>query len=151
MMSRRPIDLAAAAADVTAVLARAVPAAPDALDRRLQGRLLDPPSAWREAAACRTLHVGMFYDPSRTERALAVCARCPVRPTCLREALDEESAMTGSLSELDKVVHGVRGGTTAGDRVEVLAQRLRDMVDDVHPLIAATMAADSAGRGVSAA
>jgi WhiB family transcriptional regulator, redox-sensing transcriptional regulator len=66
---------------------------------------------WRTRAACRDEDPELFFPVSeigpgarQTERAKAVCARCPVRAQCLEYALD---------SGLD---HGIFGGTTDAER-----------------------------------
>jgi len=46
-----------------------------------------------------------FTDsPSREKRAVAVCARCPVRDECLDDAVDRDDR------------HGIRGGMTPAGR-----------------------------------
>lgn len=54
----------------------------------------DDPASWREMAACRASDPELFFPVSATGRSLpqiraakAVCARCPVRLTCLVYAL----------------------------------------------------------------
>jgi len=72
---------------------------------------LFPASHWRARAACLGADPEIFFpvgepaDPFdvRNAAALALCAVCPVRATCLAEALD-------------RIPDGVVGGMTAGQR-----------------------------------
>lgn len=69
---------------------------------------------WRLNAACRGMTTELFfptaYDPPEvTERALAICARCPVRETCLAMALKHDGSPA----------YGIRGGMTANQRMKV--------------------------------
>jgi len=62
---------------------------------------------WRHRAACRDEDPELFFsvgedwsnaiDQRRARHALAICARCPVRVTCLRQALNttDEWAIAG--------------------------------------------------------
>lgn len=63
---------------------------------------------WRTLAACRDQDPEMFYPISASglaaDPAKRVCATCPVRAHCLREALDLGDD------------HGVWGGTDPADR-----------------------------------
>ena len=72
---------------------------------------------WQARAACRGLDVMIFFHPDhergpsrrrREEQAKAICAHCPVQRACLDWAL--------SIGEL----HGVWGGTSASERVQLL-------------------------------
>jgi hypothetical protein len=76
-------------------------------------------SNWTAVAACSRLRVDddLFFDPARTDEALAVCAECPVR----RECLADEVAVMVANGELPGDVHGVRGGMTATQRRDQLA------------------------------
>jgi len=73
---------------------------------------------WRLRAACRGEDPDLFYpepgDASLRIPALRVCARCSVRETCLRVALD-----TGD------VEFGIRGGMAARTRKRLLAEQGR--------------------------
>ena len=64
---------------------------------------------WERQAACKGMDVGLFFDHEEDQsepapEALAACARCPVRDSCLDEALRFEP-------------FGVRGGFTAGGSI----------------------------------
>lgn len=79
---------------------------------------------WRHRAACRDEDPELFFPVSdvgpgavQTERAKAVCARCPVRTRCLSYALD---------NGLD---HGIFGGMTEHERRE-LTRKQRQRTDD---------------------
>lgn len=74
-----------------------------------------PPYGWQDLAACAGLPLDPFFGPDgerptvrreRERRALAVCARCPVRARCLEHAL--------ALPES----YGVWGGVTEAERAE---------------------------------
>ena len=62
---------------------------------------------WRHQAQCRHVHVGVFFrmDEKPDNRAVNLCAICPVRAECLDEALEDE--------DLD---YGYRGGLTPRSR-----------------------------------
>jgi WhiB family redox-sensing transcriptional regulator len=64
--------------------------------------------AWQERAACRHRGGGTFFpEPGAGEGVAAakrMCAACPVRPQCLRHALDR------------KEPHGIWGGLTESER-----------------------------------
>jgi len=58
------------------------------------GALEDDPAWWRESAACRHADPELFFPISsfgrgaaEAQQAKAVCARCPVRQSCLDFAL----------------------------------------------------------------
>lgn len=92
-------------------------------------------SNWRDRAACRDLMMidraalEIFYPDTGSDkserhalilhrRAKRVCARCPVRKECLKEALLYEA---GKMSEETgkwerRLPHGVWGGHTAQER-----------------------------------
>lgn len=81
---------------------------------------------WADRAACRGKPLGLFYGlPNeraehrqiREERALQVCATCPLatKNACLEAAL--EPTPSGQ--------YGVRGGHTAQERVAILRKRQR--------------------------
>lgn len=65
---------------------------------------------WYRFAACRGLPTAMFYPPpdGSAGRALAVCARCPVRTTC-----DEHAIATGE-------EYGIWGGRTESERARAV-------------------------------
>jgi WhiB family transcriptional regulator, redox-sensing transcriptional regulator len=75
-------------------------------------------SSWRESAACRFLETDLFFPIGKTgraveeiQRAKAVCASCPVRPSCLAFALDTHQA------------YGIWGGCDEDERRVLLRQR----------------------------
>jgi WhiB family transcriptional regulator, redox-sensing transcriptional regulator len=80
-----------------------------------------PSAGWQHRAACRSqgdLFFGLDGEPAnlrdaREARAKAVCSSCPVRPRCLRLALD-----TGT-------VHGVFGGTGEQERADMISAERR--------------------------
>ncbi|MGH8908799.1 MAG: WhiB family transcriptional regulator [Egibacteraceae bacterium] len=91
--------------------------------------------AWRAKAACLDEDPELFFPAGSTgraieqaERAIAVCARCPVRSACLEWALD-----TGQDA-------GVWGGTSEDERRAVRRAGRRQHLDAarVHEVSAAT-------------
>lgn len=73
---------------------------------------------WRRDAACRDADPELFYPVSHAaqaaEDALAICAVCPVRETCLAEELERGGMQWG-----------VRGGRTEAERRAMLRQKTR--------------------------
>ena len=69
---------------------------------------------WRDLAACagRTDLEWFPHRHVRSPKALEVCSDCPVRDTCLLDALDE-----GDLQ------HGIRGGHTEDERMGMSRRR----------------------------
>ena len=53
------------------------------------------PQAWRDQAACKHMGPEVFFpakeDAIGRKRALAICARCPVRHDCLEDLLSYQS------------------------------------------------------------
>jgi len=76
---------------------------------------------WRDAALCRDVNDDTFFpspgDTAATEYAKSICALCPVRPTCLAEALAEE----GGRTKVNRF--GVRGGLTHSQRYALYTRR----------------------------
>ncbi|MGQ0743624.1 MAG: WhiB family transcriptional regulator [Acidimicrobiales bacterium] len=72
-------------------------------------------TAWRLKGACRGIPASVFYpdDDDPAIEAKAICARCPVRQTCLDFAL--------AVREKE----GVWGGATERERRRILRQRRR--------------------------
>ena len=70
---------------------------------------------WRDDAACRDEDPELFFahDDATAQRALAICAGCPVRDACLEHALANGER------------HGVWGGTTEHERRVLLRHRRR--------------------------
>ena len=68
------------------------------------------PVSWLELAACRGKPIEWWYRTDELGQgvALAICRRCPVRRSCLADALDQESECAYR--------YGVRGGRTATQR-----------------------------------
>lgn len=68
-------------------------------------RLTHPTASWWKAAYCLGADVETFFPPSRdhaaVQRALAICAQCPVRLPCRRYALNhpERHGIWGGLTE----------------------------------------------------
>lgn len=77
----------------------------------------DKPDDWREQSACRDEDADLFYplgghgEQSRTganllqeEQAKRVCWRCPVRQSCLTEALDrgDDWGVWGGFNERER-------------------------------------------------
>jgi WhiB family redox-sensing transcriptional regulator len=78
--------------------------------RQLRHRNLTAPARsaarWRELAACRGVHLEVFF-PERggsAESARQVCATCPVRQPCLDYAIT------------NRITHGIWGGLTERER-----------------------------------
>ena len=70
---------------------------------------------WRLQAACRGLDVEPFYSDDELDirRAIATCARCPVRETCLQAAMAQREQF------------GVWGGTTGAARRRIFRRERR--------------------------
>ena len=73
------------------------------------------PPTWRQRALCRAANVELFYPPSgcTARTAKAWCAVCPVRESCLADALERRER------------HGVWGGLDEDERVAVLRRMQR--------------------------
>lgn len=85
---------------------------PDLLELLAQQR-----PVWHAHAACRDESPDAFFADGRhpdAARALAACARCPVRDICLASALADPS------------VDGIWGGTTARQRRRLRRSQLAD-------------------------
>lgn len=91
----------------------------------------EPTPAWHQDAACGAVNPELFFPTGSfsRDRALTICASCPVKKECLDEALhfDDRNA--------------IRGGLTATERFEkfpnpdrLLGHRLPDEVA-VHRLM----------------
>lgn len=75
--------------------------------------------AWMDDAACRDEPTALFF-PKRgesTDRAKAICARCPVREECLDYSLETPTADGTS-------VVGIWGGLSDRQRRQVRSGRL---------------------------
>ena len=82
--------------------------------------LLASPGAWAESALCAQADPDAWF-PGRGQhvaarRAIQVCGRCPVRAECLELALSGADSWGG-------IVHGVWGGTTPNERIQLRRQR----------------------------
>ena len=80
---------------------------------------LPEPATWRDRAACAGHDVTVFY-PGRhgsEKTAKAICADRPVQVDCLTDALAEEAAA------VDARPFGIRGGTTARERIRITQKR----------------------------
>jgi WhiB family transcriptional regulator, redox-sensing transcriptional regulator len=75
------------------------------------------PPPWRAKAACRGLDPSIFYpfddDDEAAQAAKAVCAVCPVRESCLEQALGFRER------------EGIWGGATERERRRIVRQRRR--------------------------
>lgn len=71
---------------------------------------------WWERAACAGQPLAVFYGSGPSDRALQVCANCPVVAPCLAEALRAEAAVDAGVS------FGVRGGMTARQRRKIIRE-----------------------------
>lgn len=76
---------------------------------------LRPRKGWRNEAACDGENPEDFYRPRVSNRIKALCAGCPVRLDCLRDALDWEIAIFGGLNSMRRPV-GFVGGVSAPER-----------------------------------
>lgn len=65
----------------------------------------------RTQANCRAAGDGMFVQGAAQHLAKRVCASCPIKVTCLAEALDNQ------------IEYGVWGGLTERERRRLLRQR----------------------------
>lgn len=76
--------------------------------------------SWQDRAECRGAPIDVFYPqgagPRCNDRALAYCARCPVRRECLDAAIASENGPRSHRS-------GVRGGMTPGQRHNFAAEQ----------------------------
>lgn len=67
---------------------------------------------WREDAACKDIPKGVFFPEHITEtafnKALKICATCPVTKQCLDYAMKHESG--------ERCRYGVYGGRTPKER-----------------------------------
>jgi len=92
---------------------------------------------WRQRAACRGTDLDLFF-PERGEPAgpaRQVCARCPVRQTCLEYAL------------INRITHGIWGGLTERERRPLQSRLVQDARRERDRAI---VAADAAGYTTSA-
>jgi WhiB family redox-sensing transcriptional regulator len=89
---------------------------PKALRIILRELLFDgrPIPEWRRLAACRTHDPDLFFpsSPLGVAAAKQVCAECPVRASCLTDALAWET---------DRSRHGIAGGLTPTERRRLAA------------------------------
>ncbi|WP_420176830.1 WhiB family transcriptional regulator [Luteococcus sp. OSA5] len=69
------------------------------------------PDDWTLLARCRGMEDALFPEGKDQKRARVVCMGCPVRSTCLAEALD------------NRIEWGVWGGLTERERRQLLRQR----------------------------
>ncbi len=77
-------------------------------------------ASWQERALCRQEDPNLFFSPQATEtkeeklareaKAKEICARCPVKASCLRYALDtrEPFGIWGGLNESERRQYLVR-------------------------------------------
>lgn len=64
------------------------------------------PKEWRQEAACRDVDTSVFFPETDEEAAaaLALCATCPVRESCLEFALvtRQDDGIWGGMTETDR-------------------------------------------------
>ena len=100
---------------------------PKALRMILRELLFDgrPLPEWRRLAACRSHDADLFFPTSPLDAAAAkrVCADCPVRPTCLADALAWEP---------DRKRYGVVGGLTATERRHLAAALVPPSAEEIE-------------------
>ncbi|MFN2615216.1 MAG: WhiB family transcriptional regulator [Actinomycetota bacterium] len=80
----------------------------------------DEDASWQERALCRQADPNLFFAPQVTEtkeeklareaKAKEICARCPVKASCLRYAIDtrEPFGIWGGLNETERRQYLVR-------------------------------------------
>lgn len=92
-------------------------AADEANGRRLLHLISTARPRWMRDALCAEFDIDLWFPGigQRSDPALQICGRCPVRVECLDEALADES--------LD---HGIRGGQTAQARKLTRRARARE-------------------------
>jgi WhiB family redox-sensing transcriptional regulator len=80
---------------------------------------------WETFAACPREDPELFYPKAygsayaqQIADAKAVCARCPVRSTCLVKALEDENGITDA-----RYRYGIRGGRTPIERQKIASSR----------------------------
>lgn len=88
---------------------------------------------WTLQARCRGMADALFPEGKDQKRARVVCMGCPVRATCLAEALD------------NRIEWGVWGGLTERERRQLLRQR-PDVQSWATVLLAATEDSEAARR-----
>lgn len=71
---------------------------------------MTPDPYWRDEALCREVDLELFFPRKGERPARSICARCPVQPECLDEALDA------------RIRWGIWGGTTERDRRKLWAE-----------------------------
>ena len=71
--------------------------------------------SWRDDAACAGEDTDRFFSDNQTDIkwALDMCASCPVKAACLKDAVDNEERS------------GIRGGTTATARGRLITANNR--------------------------
>lgn len=74
---------------------------------------LVPSASWQEDAACRDADPDLFFanDDATQRAALALCASCPVRQTCLEHALATREP------------YGIWGGADEHERKRLVRRR----------------------------
>lgn len=80
---------------------------------------------WQQSGACRELPSEMFFHPDgergpsrrrRENKALAICATCPVIEQCRNQSLKIQEP------------YGIWGGLTEEDRLAILNNKLREVI-----------------------
>ena len=72
--------------------------------------------SWRNRAACAGTDTDLFFDPYRTDEALAICDQCPVVEDCLEYAAWYPGAI--------RDIQGVWGGKTE-EQLQKMRRRTR--------------------------
>lgn len=81
-------------------------------------------TGWHKSAECASAPTDIWFDPGHERLALQICAECPVREACLTAALEEERGLATHSR------HGIRGGLTAAERLNVSVVPFRPVLDD---------------------
>lgn len=111
---------------------------------------LPRPPAWHARAACQDEVAELFFEVfreasqdrrARQEKAVKVCASCPVRAECLDDALLDEPRAQAE----------VRGGLTAEQRRTLLRDRLAAAEDPPPPPVESDLPGMRRGRVEAAA
>lgn len=85
------------------------------MPRRTPGIAIEqhvPEGPWDHRAPCKGVDPDLFYNEAREAEAKAMCADCSCSVTCLEWALARKE-------------HGVWGGTTQQERVNIIRRRRR--------------------------
>ena len=82
-------------------------------------------TTWHKSAECASLPTDIWFDPGHERLARQICEEvCTVRVACLAAALEEEHGTA------EHARHGIRGGLTAAERLNVSVVPFRPVLDD---------------------